>query len=388
MPTFDPTYPLYPIACVLSAAMLLLVLLTSLVRQNWNFGVASLCFWLFFENLTEGVNAILWSDNADVKLSVYCDIFTHMQVITFVVKPMATLIITRRLYLITRLRSVELPNKAASRGLSVGHLVKFSFAYVCALNTAQDYVVQQLRFQVFAASGCQNAPDNSVLGILLIFSWAVVPPMLSITFYYPKVIRILYHQKRDMHHFLQTNNSVSRINYVRIFALASIDVVLTLPIGIATIVLATRASLSESGHFPLYSGWDFLHWGPVAVSYDELKSGRLSQQYFTQWTSPALAFAIFGLFGVTAEARESYWRVICAVADWFGWKPTPNTPSVRSPMGTMEFNKPEDFSHNLSTGYVSFRHIQPFYQSLTFRNQITVELRQLRCACPIPGHSE
>ena len=70
----DPTYPLYPIACLLAAAMLLLVLLTSFVRQSWNLGVAFLCFWLFFECLTEGVNAIIWSDNADVKLYIYCDI--------------------------------------------------------------------------------------------------------------------------------------------------------------------------------------------------------------------------------------------------------------------------------------------------------------------------
>ena len=70
----DPTYPLYPIACILAAAMLLLVLLTSFVRQSWNLGVAFLCFSLFFECLTAGVNATIWSDNADVKLYIYCDI--------------------------------------------------------------------------------------------------------------------------------------------------------------------------------------------------------------------------------------------------------------------------------------------------------------------------
>ena len=70
----DPTYPLYPIACILAAAMLLLVLFTSFVRQSWNLGVAFLCFWLFFENLTNAVNAIMWSDNAQVKHYVYCDI--------------------------------------------------------------------------------------------------------------------------------------------------------------------------------------------------------------------------------------------------------------------------------------------------------------------------
>ena len=74
MASVDPTYPLLPITCFLAAAMLTLVLLTSFIRQSWNFGVALLCFWLFFENLTAGVNSIVWFDNSDIKLLVYCDI--------------------------------------------------------------------------------------------------------------------------------------------------------------------------------------------------------------------------------------------------------------------------------------------------------------------------
>ena len=54
--------------------MLVLVLLTSFVRQSWNFGVALLCFWLFIENLLGAVDTIIWSDNSDIKLYVYCDI--------------------------------------------------------------------------------------------------------------------------------------------------------------------------------------------------------------------------------------------------------------------------------------------------------------------------
>ncbi|VDB95449.1 unnamed protein product [Peniophora sp. CBMAI 1063] len=95
--------------------MLLLVLLTSFLRQSWNLGVAFSRFWLFFENLTGGINSVIWSDNADIKLYVYCDIVTHVQLLTSVVKAMATLIITRRLYLITSLRSVAPHITAAKR---------------------------------------------------------------------------------------------------------------------------------------------------------------------------------------------------------------------------------------------------------------------------------
>ena len=70
----DPTYPLYPIASVVAAIMLFLVLLTSFVRQHWNFGVASVCFWHFLENLSGAISAIIRSDNGNLKLYVYCDI--------------------------------------------------------------------------------------------------------------------------------------------------------------------------------------------------------------------------------------------------------------------------------------------------------------------------
>lgn len=128
----DPSYPLYPIACILASLMLILVLMTNLVRQKWNLGVAFLCFWLFFDNLTSAIDTIIWSNNADLKLYVYCDIgmsvyvpqshiidylfaipVSHLGQFTSVATPMATLIITRRLYLIARLQSVELPGQAA-----------------------------------------------------------------------------------------------------------------------------------------------------------------------------------------------------------------------------------------------------------------------------------
>ena len=69
-----PNYPLYPIACSLASTMMLLVLLASAIRQNWNLGVALLCFWLCLENLSVLANAIAWSDNADIKFYAWCDL--------------------------------------------------------------------------------------------------------------------------------------------------------------------------------------------------------------------------------------------------------------------------------------------------------------------------
>jgi hypothetical protein len=75
----DPSYPLRPIVCLTCAVFLLFILTTSFVRQSWNLGVSFLCFWMFFENVTYGINAIVWADNADIKSLVYCDIGSYSE---------------------------------------------------------------------------------------------------------------------------------------------------------------------------------------------------------------------------------------------------------------------------------------------------------------------
>jgi hypothetical protein len=69
-----PFYPLFAIFCIICAALMLIVLTTCLVRQSWNLGFAFLCVWLFRKVLTEVISAVIWSDNADIKLYVYFDI--------------------------------------------------------------------------------------------------------------------------------------------------------------------------------------------------------------------------------------------------------------------------------------------------------------------------
>ena len=70
----DPTYPLSSVVTITCSAFLLLVFVLNIVRKSWNLGLSFLCFWLSWEILTDGINAVIWSDDADIKLYVYCDI--------------------------------------------------------------------------------------------------------------------------------------------------------------------------------------------------------------------------------------------------------------------------------------------------------------------------
>ena len=227
---------------------------------------------------------------------------------------------------------------------------------------AKDYIVQWPRFQVDEGFGCTNAYDGSVLSILLVDSWTVLLPLISIVVYYrmsrpsvqvlyvllnvlssARVAWMFYRQSRDINRFLQSNNSVSRNNYMRILALASIDVLITLPVGIANIVLQVTQLLSQ-GPMQFYFGWTYDHtdWEPVGYSYAEAVAFGTSEVvglYFDQWTSPFLAFVIFGLFGITAEARASYWHIICTVCGWFGFEPKVRGNRSRTSLGDIQFGE-------------------------------------------------
>ncbi|KZV64899.1 STE3-domain-containing protein [Peniophora sp. CONT] len=319
MAAADPTYPLYPVASFLAAAALLLVLSVSLTRQSWNLGVVFLCFWLFLETLINGVNEIVWADNAEIKLFVYCDIVTHLQLISSIVKPASTFIITRRLYLIASLRSVELPNPAARRK---NLFIEWTLGLVLPVLIGGPiyYIVQVRRFQVVEGFGCLNASVFSILTFLLISSWSIFLPLLSILTYYPMVVRVFYRQGRDTNHFLYSNDSVSRTNYMRVLAVASIDILLTLPIGITNLVLIALAAPHTMTFYP---GWKLVHshWAPTGETYARLLEGgtfNVARTYFTRWTSPVLAFAIFALFGLTAQARATYCRPFLAIKE-LGW---------------------------------------------------------------------
>lgn len=160
---------------------------------------------------------------------------------------------------------------------------------------------------------------------------------------------------------LHSNPSISHSNYFRILVLASVDILLTLPIGIVSLTLNIVGALSALNDVPFYRGWTFLHadWEPEGISYAEIQAygtATLAESYFGQWSSPVLAFVIFGLFGVTPEARASYWRIICTVGGWFGWKPTPRPRNGQASLGEIEFGaRPvQDTSgFDLEMGYVA-----------------------------------
>ncbi|KZV75168.1 hypothetical protein PENSPDRAFT_748772 [Peniophora sp. CONT] len=336
-----PGYPLYPIVCTLAAVMMLLTLLTSAVRGNWNLGVASLCFWLCLMLSSEVANAILWSDNADIKLYTWCDITSHLQLAYVAAQPMASLLISRRLYLVATLQSLALP-KGKAKLWDQG--VQWTLGFIAPALFAGPiyYIVQGARFTVTEGVGCTTAIYASVLSYLLVIVWTIFPAIVSVVLYDPRVAWKFYRQHKAINQFWDSDSTISRPTYLRVIAIVCFNICIVLPIDIAQIAIIWQVWTRYNASIPFYAGWDVTHAPrePVASTYAQFKSqggAVFVATYLSGWLTPTYAFAIFGLFGLTKEARASYWHAMRTVGGWFGWRPTLGAHGLSSSLHTIEF---------------------------------------------------
>ncbi|KAJ7343777.1 GPCR fungal pheromone mating factor [Mycena albidolilacea] len=313
----DPTYPLYPILCIVSAFFMFLILTHSFIRQSWNLAVTFLCVGLFLDNLTHGINAIVWRDNANIKVPVYCDIVSPLQFLMNFLPSITSLLITRKLYIISTLRDVEAPSRKR-RWIDLSVEWGWGLAYPLFMTVVDS------RFVVLQGFGCASSTSDSWFSVVVISILPLIPPLISIFFYCPMILRTVYIQSQNSNDFLQSNGSMSRTSYMRILALGCLDIVITLPISIINLV-SFFVTLSGPSSLPAYIGWKANHadFAPFGVDYADITDTPWDSftTYFDYGQYAVLAVAIFALFGMTSSARSAYWSRISVVSRLVGWKP-------------------------------------------------------------------
>ncbi|KAJ7160415.1 pheromone A receptor-domain-containing protein [Mycena filopes] len=324
MAAADPTYPLYPTLCIISAFFMFLILTHSYIRQSWNLAVTLLCVGLFLDNLTLGINAVVWRNNADIKVPVYCDLVSRLQFLMRFLPSITSLLITRKLFIISKMRDVEPPS---DKKKLVDLCVEWGWGLVYPiLMTAVVYTLcQDARFIVDEGFGCAFSTSNSWFSVVIILIVPAIPPLISIFFYCPMIMRTVYmHRKNTKDSFLSTSSTIARTPYLRILALGCLDLLIIFPIAVVNL-LAFFCTLTAPGTFPGYIGWHANHadFAAVGIPYGSLTDTPWDtfNTYFDNIQAPLLAIAIFGLFGLSASARAEYWARIMAVCKLVGWEP-------------------------------------------------------------------
>ncbi|VDB99811.1 unnamed protein product [Peniophora sp. CBMAI 1063] len=323
----EPTYPLFPIFSLISAALLLLILINNAIRRSFNFGLFMICLGLFCLNFTYGVGSIAWADNVDVKVPVWCDIASHLQLFGVIIVPAGSLVVTRRLYLIASRRPISsLEPRQQRTELIIECLL---LLLLPALYISIFYYTSQVsRFQIFEGYGCTNAIWGSGMSIILLDLPALIPPAISTLFYCPRILWVFYTQRKVFKQYLSDSSSASsepRTNYMRLLAIGCLDIVLTLPVQAIGVFLDSKSS----DPFIFYPGWSVVHadWTPLVITREEWRASGWGTftLYFTLWANVVLAYAIIGLFAFTPEALDVYKRGLSSVSKRFAGARTQDT---------------------------------------------------------------
>ena len=152
--------------------------------KNRNLAASSLIFWIVLTNFFVFINSLIWHDD-DLdswwRGYILCDIEVKLMNAANVGVPASLVAIMRSLALVLDTeRTIVQPTTAQRRRkLAVDILLCFGFPIYMIIVV---YVVQNIRYYIFAISGCVPGIDNSWPSIVLIHIYS--PLLSTIAVYY------------------------------------------------------------------------------------------------------------------------------------------------------------------------------------------------------------
>ncbi|KAM5538787.1 hypothetical protein V8D89_007509 [Ganoderma adspersum] len=283
--------------------------------RAWNTGCVLYIFWIGGLCLTNGINMLLWRENAINFVPAWCDIYIRFYIASSIGVVSSSLVITHRLYHIANMTATATDSSRARRRRNVIIDLLIGLG-IPLLAVALFWFYQGHRFDILEGVGCVEAYPNTFLSILLNTAWPI-PIGLASAVFAILALRGGLDRTRDLKLLQVVEPDLSTSCYYRLMALAAANILFTIPLAIYMIV----TNLSE-GLYP-YRGFADLHsnFGRVesmaAIAWRQ-NATAVSLINFRIWTPIACAIFFFVMFGFTAEARTQYRRAIARMAKPFG----------------------------------------------------------------------
>ncbi|KAI6110416.1 pheromone A receptor-domain-containing protein [Pisolithus croceorrhizus] len=315
----NPTYPLFPVSAFLGFIVVLIPLPWHL--QAWNSGTCMYIAWTALGCLLHFVNSVVWRNNALNVAPVWCDISTKLFIGAGVGIPAAGLCISRRLYKIAVIKSVAVTREDKRRAVIVDLTIAIGIPVVVM---ALHYVVQGHRFDILEDVGCWPSIYNTLPAYFLVFMWPTLLGCISFIFSALN-LRAFYRRRLEFNQLLTSNSSMNVGQYIRLMALACIEMSSTIPICIANLCISNEAVPIQPWISWENVHYNFSHVGLYPAVIWQSNSKYVASVEMTRWLFPACGFLFFALFGFAAEARKQYRAMFLSIVKFLGYKPTQET---------------------------------------------------------------
>ncbi|KAF7293020.1 Argonaute-like protein [Mycena indigotica] len=279
--------------------------------EAWNVGTCLYMIWTGLACLVLFINSIVWHNNVIDWSPTWCDISTHFMNGFNLAIPATSLCINRRLYQIASVRSVTRTHAEKRRAIIIDLLIGLGLPI---LQIPLQYIVQGHRYNIFEDIGCLGTTYETPVAVVLFH----MPPIIigSISAVYCVLsIRAFYASHLQFKELLSSSNTNLNINrYFRLMALASVDLIFTIPLGIwvlynnvAVVGLSPWISWEDThSNFSRVVQVPGIFWRSDPLTAASLETLR--------WATIFCAFVFFGFFGFADEAMKNYKTVVNSVA--------------------------------------------------------------------------
>ncbi|KAI1790857.1 GPCR fungal pheromone mating factor, partial [Ganoderma leucocontextum] len=298
--SFDPTYPAFPILAFVGALLALIPLPWHL--QAWNAGTCLFMVWTAVACLNLGINSIVWSNNAINSAPIWCDISSRLIVVVAVALPASSLCIQRRLYNIASIKSVNITLAEKRRGILIDICVGVG---IPLLQIVFQYIVSGHRFDIYEGIGCYVYTYNTPLAYPFSYLWPLVISLVSGTYCVLTLINFI-RRRAQFNTYLTSNTSLTPNRYFRLMAIASFEILFTIPISAYGLYLNLAA-----GPMNPWISWEDTHFNYSKVDQFPAVLWRMDKNAvisfeLSRWLAPFCAFVFFAFFGFAQEARFHY----------------------------------------------------------------------------------
>ncbi|ADV24257.1 Pheromone receptor STE3p, putative [Cryptococcus gattii WM276] len=295
---------------IFSGIGILLVLLP--LPLHWrarNAGTLLLITWLFIANVIFFVNGIVWWNSYDLPSSpIWCDIASKLFIGVPVGISATSLCITRRLVMIASSTAVTINQRQKHIALAIDLFLGIGMPM---LVMALHYIVQPHRVDIIEGYGCQPVTWPGIPALFAVTWWS---PLLTIIAagYGVVALRFFLYRRLQFHTVLRSSRGgLDSRHYLRLMALASVDIILGLPATLFTLIVNIRQRQS-------YPSWDWVHldWSRIelypasSVLPDAQKTIAI---VLPRWLAPLLSIIFFLFFGVSIDAMGEYARWFRAI---------------------------------------------------------------------------
>jgi len=267
-----------------------------------NVGTVLFMAWAGLGCLNFFINSVVWNSSIENVAPVWCDISTRFIVGLNVGIPAAALVITHRLFRIASSNAVLTTRAEKRRAIYVDLAIGLG---IPILQMGLQIIVEGHRFDIFEEFGCLHNTYNVPPAFPITIIWPAVLDIVTVVFSVLN-IRLFWKSSRQLREMLGSNKSVSSNRYIRLIALSSVTILISLPINLylvyfdaCVIPVSPWISWDDThAHYSRVAQTPSFIWRSQPVLQTVLEAYR--------WLTVLAAFIFFAFFGFAEEARKHY----------------------------------------------------------------------------------